>query len=237
MDGLRYSLHPGSVILVGPGQLHRPDVAGPVRSINRFVLWMTAEYVRALTGSMPHLHYALLGDLTGRNLIQPDEETGELMRGLLFALHREAARAGAEEAALCRSIVTQLLIYCGRSLSVAPETLPHRSEQRYREVMGVYEHIVTHLRDDLSVAGLAEMFFMDKNTLTRQFKRIVGMTPGECIRRHRLEAAHAMIRQGVAMQETCAECGFSDYSAFYRAFRQTYGVSPSAFASEVKTGR
>ena len=32
------------------------------------------------------------------------------------------------------------------------------------------------------------------------------------------------------MKQACAECGFSDYSAFYRAFRQAYGVSPSACA-------
>ena len=72
---------------------------------------------------------------------------------------------------------------------------------------------------------------MDKNTLTRQFKRLTGMTPGECIRQRRLEAAHTMIAPGAPMQQACAECGFSDYSAFYRAFRQTYGASPSAYAA------
>ena len=231
VDGLRYSLRPGSVMFVAPGQLHRPDVSGPVRDIDRFVLWLSEDYVRALTGAMPHLRYALLGDMTGRNLIEPDEETGEAMRQLLFALHREAGRGGPDEAQLCRSIVTQLLIYCGRGIARTPETLSVRAELRYHEVMGVYEHIVSHLRDELSVADLAEMFFMDKNTLTRQFKRIVGMTPGECIRRHRLETAHALIRDGAPMKQACAECGFSDYSAFYRAFRHAYGVNPSAYAA------
>ena len=233
VDGLRYSLRPGSMILVAPGQLHRPDVAGPVRNIDRFVLWLSEAYVRALTGALPHLRYALLGDMTGRNLIQPDEDTCATVRQLLFALHREDGEDGPDAESLRRSIVIQLLIYCGRGIARVPETLPHRAELRYHEVMAAYEYIVTHLRDELSVAGLAEMYFMDKNTLTRQFKRIVGMTPGECIRRHRLEAAHTLIRQGAPMKQACAECGFADYSAFYRAFRQTYGQSPSAFAGEV----
>ena len=73
---------------------------------------------------------------------------------------------------------------------------------------------------------------MDKNTLTRQFKRQVGMTPGECIRRHRLEAVRRQIRLGAPMQQACAECGFSDYSAFYRAFRQAYGISPRDYAAQ-----
>ncbi len=229
-DGMRYTLHPGNLMLVAPGQLHRPDVAGPTRDIDRFVLWLSVDYVRSLTEALPRLRYTLQGDLTGRNLIRLDDDTAALARQLLFALHREASEEDADSAQLIRSIVSQLLIHCCRCIARLPEDVPRRAELRYHEIMRVYEYVVTHLREDLSVTGLAEMFFMDKNTLTRQFKRLVGMTPGECIRRHRLEAARQLIGRGAPMQQACAECGFSDYSAFYRAFRRAYGVSPSALA-------
>ena len=237
VDGLRYTLRAGNAILIAPGQLHRSDALGPIRNIDRFVLWMRTDYMRMLTSALPHFRYTLMGDLSGRNLIQPDEETSLMLRQLLFALHRENARDEADSAQLRRSIATQLLIYCNRCIARVPETLPHKAELRYQEVMKVYEFIITHLKDDLSVSGLAEQFFMDKNTLTRQFKRLVGMTPGDCIRRHRLEAANQMIRHGVAMQQACVECGFSDYSAFYRAFKNAYGVRPSAIAAETTQHR
>ena len=44
------------------------------------------------------------------------------------------------------------------------------------------------IREPLSVSDLAQRFFLDKNTMTRQFKRITGMTPGDYIRRKRLES-------------------------------------------------
>jgi AraC-like DNA-binding protein len=233
VEGMRYSLSPGNVVLVAPGQMHRPDVAGPTRSIDRFVLWISTEYVRSITDALPQLHYVLWGDMTGRNLIQPDDETAAMFRQLLFALHREDARPDADSSALARSIIAQLLIYCSRSIASRTDIAPHKAEQRYREIMRVYEHIVANLPDrDLTVGALAERFFMDKNTLTRQFKRQVGMTPGECIRRHRLEAVRRQIRRGAPMQQACAECGFSDYSAFYRAFRQAYGISPRDYAAQ-----
>ena len=233
VEGMRYSLEPGSVMLVAPGQLHRPDVPGPARSVDRFVLWISTQYVRSITDALPRLHYALWGDMTGRNLIQLDGENAAEMRQLLFALHREDARPGADSAALSRSILAQLLIYCARSIASRTDIAPHKAELRYREIMRVYEHIVANLPDrNLTVSALAERFFMDKNTLTRQFKRQVGMTPGECIRRHRLEAVRRQIRLGAPMQQACAECGFSDYSAFYRAFRQAYGISPRDYAAQ-----
>ena len=102
--------------------------------------------------------------------------------------------------------------------------------------MGVYDYISTHLKDPLSVSDLAATFFMDKNTLTRQFKLATGMTPAECIRRKRLDAARTMISHGASITESCHECGFSDYSAFYRAFRQAYGISPRACAAQADSG-
>ena len=234
VEGLRYTLHPGDMILIPPGQIHRAHVPGPIRDIERFVLWMDQDYVKSVTATLPHARYSLLGELKGRSLIHPDPETGATMRELLGALHREDGQGGTDGAQLSRSILTQLLIYCGRCVAREPDTAVPRTEQRYREIMRVYEHILDHLNEDLSVAGLAELFFMDKNTLTRQFKRQVGMTPGECIRRHRLEAVRQRILTGLPAQEACAECGFTDYSAFYRAFRQAYGASPREYVARAR---
>ena len=239
VDGLRYTLYPGDIMLVSPGQMHRPDVPGRVRSVERFVLWLSVDYVKSIVRVLPHARYTLLGDLKGRNIIRGHGETDVVMRQLLLALHREADQDGADGAQMCGAIVSQMLIYCGRSMAGAVDRLPPKAELRYHEIMQVYEHIMFHLRDDLSVSGLedlsvsrlAELFFMDKNTLTRQFKRQVGMTPGECIRWHRLEAARQLISSGTPTQTACVECGFSDYSAFYRAFRQAYGLNPRDYAA------
>ena len=103
-------------------------------------------------------------------------------------------------------------------------------------MLAVYDYISAHLKQPLSVTDLADQFFMDKNTLTRQFRQVTGMTPAECVRRKRLDAAYLMISHGAGITESCHECGFSDYSAFYRAFRQAYGISPSDCAAHAQNG-
>lgn len=228
VEGRRYPLEAGGMLLIRPGERHLPELADSRRPVERIVLWINSDYVDRLIGGFPTVRQAFAGEPRGGNRVAASAETIDLMHELLFGLLRERNGEGPESAALCELMLTQLLIHVGRNLNGSTHASPARSERRDAGVIRVYEYISAHLCEDLTVSRLAELFFMDKNTLTRQFKRLTGMTPGECVRRSRLEAAHAMIAAGARSQEACAECGFSDYSAFYRAFRQMYGMSPSA---------
>jgi len=141
-----------------------------------------------------------------------------------------------DSASLNRLVVAQLLIHITRVLANGSGGQSTRASQRAKEIMRVYEYISAHLKEPMNVSALADRFFLDKNTLTRQFKHVTGMTPAECIRRKRLDAAHTMISHGAGITESCMECGFSDYSAFYRAFKQYYGISPSDCAKRRDSG-
>ena len=42
--------------------------------------------------------------------------------------------------------------------------------------------------------------------------------------------AARLIREGVSAGKAAAESGFADYSAFHRAFRESFGTSPGKLA-------
>ena len=234
VEGKRYALTAGSMLLIAPGELHWPDVDEPRQPVERVLLWIDPGCAAELMADFPEAHEILTGGLHGRNLMLADPEVAALTRSLLLAILREKQFERPDSRGLCRLMLCQILVLLCRHLSASPKPVPARVERREAGVMRVYEYIGAHLSEDLSVSRLAELFFMDKNTLTRQFKRLTGMTPGECVRRSRLEAAHALIAAGTGVQQACAECGFSDYSAFYRAFKRMYGVRPSALTNADK---
>ena len=235
VENNQYELQPGSLILVRPGETHWPALEGPPRDIERIVLWLNPTFISSLSIFLPQTLGTIGTNLQDEHLIVPDERTYQVILNLLFSLLYEKNRADADSQYLCHLILSQLLIHISRVLNQRsrPQEKPGT---RYGEIMKVHEYINAHYREPLSVSELAQRFFMDKNTMTRQFKRIVGMTPGDYIRRKRLENAHTLIRQGYGVQIAGYASGFTDYSAFYRAFRQRYSLSPSDLAARTKPG-
>ena len=233
VEGCRYTLKPGTLLLIAPGELHRPDVAAPPRDFDRIVLWLNPRFVSSLSDVLPQVLRAFDRRPFGWHLITPDEKTYQIVLNLLYALLYEKERADADSLYQAHLILSQLLIHLSRLLG-RQSAVPGRLGSRYGEIMRVYQYINAHYQEAVTVSGLAEQFYMDKNTLTRQFKRIIGLTPGDYIRRKRLEEAHALIQRGSGILEAGYRCGFMDYSAFYRAFRQLYGIAPSDFAAQAR---
>lgn len=236
VENLQYALRPGAgLLIVRPGEMHWPEFEGPPRELERIVLWMNPQFISSLSIFLPSTLGTISENLQDRHLIVPEEDTYQVILGLLYSLLYERSRGDADSQYLCHLILSQLLIHISRVLNQRT-TEQEQPGVRYGEIMKVHEYINAHYREPLSVNGLAQRFFMDKNTMTRQFKRIAGMTPGDYIRRKRLESAHALIRQGYGVQHAGYVSGFTDYSAFYRAFRRRYGFSPGDLAAQVRPG-
>lgn len=90
----------------------------------------------------------------------------------------------------------------------------------------VIRHINEHLSEPLSLDSLCEQFYLSKPQLCRSFKRTTGASVGEYINAKRLLQAQSMLRAGTPPTQVCTSCGFNDYSAFYRAYRKHFGISP-----------
>lgn len=234
VNGCRYKLAQGSLLLIAPGEMHRSDPQEKQRAFSRVVLWLSRDFVNSLSSMLPRIVQTISGENHRWNLIVPDEETYRVLHNLLFSLLYEKELADADSQFLSRLIVMQLMVHLSRFLSHSRIPEPSHREARYASTLKVYEYINLHFREQIGVSSLAEQFYMDKNTLTRQFKRTIGLTPGEYIRRKRLENARQLLQSGTGAQEAGYQSGFSDYSAFYRAFRQEYGLAPSALAEQYK---
>lgn len=80
-----------------------------------------------------------------------------------------------------------------------------------------------------SPATLAEAAGFSAFHFSRMFAGMVGESPGEFLRRLRLERAAQALQTGQRVTETAFEAGYESLEAFSRAFRAAFGCVPSEF--------
>ena len=75
-----------------------------------------------------------------------------------------------------------------------------------------------------------------RRTLERRFARVVGRSPGDEIRRVRLDAVkHAIERTHLPLADVAEQCGFSCLSSLSHSFRLATGMSPQAYRKQVRS--
>ena len=83
-----------------------------------------------------------------------------------------------------------------------------------------------------TVAGIAAHLGISVGRLERAFRAELGLTPGEYFRQLRMERARdLLIHSGLSIHEVGLACGYSDFSAFVRAFRRVHSMTPGQLRS------
>ncbi len=90
----------------------------------------------------------------------------------------------------------------------------------------VIAYINRHLTEELSLEQLCDKFYISKSHLNRKFKRLTGSTVWDYIKTKRLMMAKQLLQTGSLPTVVATQCGFREYSAFYYAYKNKFGVSP-----------
>ena len=221
----RYRLQRGDIVFVPPGVGHRPileaKMAEPYR---REVLWMSTEFVREITpmfeGSAPkwEKHHALLRTAGTRW-----EVLGDYFD---MGVKEAEQRAYGWQAVLCGNTI-QLLVMLERALKDRGNaSFGAEKPELLDEVMNYME---ANLGEKITLEDVAKRFWVSESTISQTFRKKMDVSFHHFLTQRRLIAAKSMILDGVSMDEVSERVGFAEYSTFYRAFKQEYGISPRQY--------
>lgn len=95
--------------------------------------------------------------------------------------------------------------------------------------------ISTHIREKLSVPLVARQVDVSPSYLTALFHKNLQISPGEYIRRIKLQESKQMIRENnLNFTEIAAALQYSTVHHFSRQFKEKFGITPTEYAKSVR---
>ena len=233
IESRSYLLTPGDVLLISPMELHQPMFGAEHREYERIVLWIDKQFLEEF--SLPGLHMAACFDTTvpgHTNLLRPEGVARQYLTFLLENLMAEVASEDLYSEMAALSLLAQVLVSLNR-LAKQSAGEEHNSGQD-ATVYSVLSYINEHYNENLTLDDLANKFLISKYHLAREFQRLVGTSVHRYIVQKRLVMAKQMLSEGKPSSEVYQQCGFGDYSNFYRAFKAEYQISPKDYVLRLR---
>lgn len=119
--------------------------------------------------------------------------------------------------------ITDIITLCfteNESLKQGEYSIPDKLQQ-------VHTYLTEHYDEKISLENLAELFFISKFHLSREYKKIYGTTIGNELTYQRISHAKSMLRFSDDSIDTIAlKCGFQDSGYFIKVFKKAENMTP-----------
>lgn len=217
-----YQLRPWDVLLINHDQVHRP-VISPEETYDRVIFYANPAY---LNREAPLTAMFERAEEARYNIIRPDIAEQGALSEMCAALEAElrSPKFGAE--ALKAALMTRIMITLNR-VSMRGADAGDSLCAADPKISEIVNYILGNLSGDLRIGPLAERFYVSPSFLIHRFREVTGFSPHNYITIKRMARAAELMRAGSAAKEAARLCGYADYSAFSRAYRKQYGVSPT----------
>lgn len=218
IEGSAYPLEPGDLLIMQPAESHYIEVD------------LNQPYERKM------IHFDV-------SVLQKIDPTGALLAPILNRqpgkdnLYKPFLFSGGSEhyfnIMFNRDVDPRISITVGL-LSLLHElcALKNKSAQEQVETTDSVEYqILRYLNQDITrtitLQDICQKFYISRTQLYRLFRGATGVSVKKYITVKRLVYARQRIEAGEPASQVYLQCGFNDYSCFYRAYLKYYGHPPT----------
>lgn len=224
VEGHRYLLKPGDLVLLGSHCVHRPEFE-PTLPYERVILYISPAFLQRESVGSCQLEQCFSGEQS--HVLRLPENRRQRIFSLIAELEQELSGDRFGREIVCNGKLLQLLVEIARSQRQSSAQHPEPIHPTDKTVLAILTHLENHLTEDLSIDQLAEQFYLSKFHMMRRFRQETGTTIHNYISERRLFLARDMLAQGIPSTEVCYRVGFGSYSSFSRAYSKLFGTTPT----------
>lgn len=149
----------------------------------------------------------------------------ELRDAFLRGCRESEKRRPGWEAALYGN--TNLLLTLLLRAMEGVEEEPMREKTDLLDELLIY--VSEHLQEKITVRDTARKLHVSESTVTHLCSKRLGLSFYRYVTQQRLDKARQLMLENEDLSSVAEKAGFCDYTAFFRAFKQEYGLSPSEY--------
>ena len=116
-------------------------------------------------------------------------------------------------------------------LLLEPYTAEHNS--RLSKIKLALSYIHKKFKQEITLQDLADLLEVQKPSVVRIFKEMIGRTPLDYINAYRILIAREMLKnQNVSITQVAVDLGFADLSYFTKVFKRYSGITPREYLKQ-----
>ena len=210
----------GRVMLIEPGAVHdgyAPQEVG----FTYAMLYLPQRWLASMAGRLDSVDASGMGSAF-RKTVATDDKLRDTIQNAFLALHFKEAKLARDQ---CLDELVRRL-----SMHTSPIVTPASNSPD--QVLLARDFLHDQMARDIGLDELAVHSGIDRFRLTRQFKRMFGLSPHAYLVRLRLRVARALLAGGGTPSQVALDVGFADQSHMGRWFQRAYRLSPAAYQSQ-----
>lgn len=154
-------------------------------------------------------------------MLSPGEDSVvfKLMRAMSLKLETNPQNDGE----FGKAMINAILLAVEDGVESAPEKTAHENNNNFTRILN---YVNSHLNSINSVEDISVALFLSKSYVMHIFKSELKIGVMQYVRNKKILFANEEMKKGKKPTDIYQECGFTNYSTFYRAYLAYFGHSP-----------
>lgn len=219
VEGRKYNLESGDIILIRKNQLHRVYHNSSAR-YRRIVVNITTDFFSKFNCSEYEEQF-LNNSLDTDNRICSSQVKRSGILDVFSRIKAYSNNYSDLNTPVCVSAMIELLYLLNKTERFT------KADNDNNYLLEIVNYMNENFTENITLDTIAKKFFVSKFYFCREFKKMTGLTFHKYINQKRFARVKTLTDSGVSISSAATLSGFNSYPSFYRAYMNEFGKNPS----------
>ena len=224
VEGERYELAPGDLVVIGRGSIHRPELRQ-----GRLLRADDPLHLARISREKTARRTAISPRASSRRRAGFSTSTAQARTTRSAPCSPRWSRPGARRNSARRCCNGPSRCSCSSSSTArCSRATPSPAAAGDSKIVAILQYLNLHLTEPITIDELAGRFYLSKYHMMRRFRQETGYTIHHYLMEKRLMLAQQLLRTGAPLAQVCFDVGYQDYSTLLPRVQNHFGRAPSA---------